>query len=167
MLEILKSCLDEHSFYGRGAELGPEIVMTDNCAKLREALSYAWPSSKLLLCVFHLLQQVWRWLFDKKHGINQKERREILLIFKTIVYEMSEERMEELFFDMLQSDLVRKYRNLVLYLETIYDYRSAWAKCYRCTPRIRVTTPTIMLNHNFWFSKMKSYREQRKLTSMA
>ena len=52
-LGMYKECLDEKSFYGRGAELGPAVVMTDNCSELRDALRQNW-KSELLLCIFHL-----------------------------------------------------------------------------------------------------------------
>ena len=47
----------------------PGVIMTNNCSELRKILSEVFPTSNLLLCSFHILQQVWRWLFDKKHGI--------------------------------------------------------------------------------------------------
>ena len=42
--------------------------MTDNCSELRDALRMTWPST-LLLCVFHLLQQICRWLHDSKNKV--------------------------------------------------------------------------------------------------
>ncbi|KAF0717562.1 SWIM-type domain-containing protein [Aphis craccivora] len=30
------------------------------------ALKAVWPSSKFLLCIFHVLQAVWRWLWDDR-----------------------------------------------------------------------------------------------------
>ena len=48
--------------------------MTDNCDELGDALNAVWPRSKLLLCLFHMMQQVWRWLFDKHHCISQEDR---------------------------------------------------------------------------------------------
>ena len=64
-LELLKSILPSNAFHGNLKE-GPKIFMTDNNSEIRDALHTVWPSAALLLCVFHLLQQVWRWLFEKK-----------------------------------------------------------------------------------------------------
>ena len=64
--------------------------MTDNCWELRQALRFKWPSSVLLLCVFHLLQQVWRWLFAKEHGIAEADRQNIMSIIKGVLYSESE-----------------------------------------------------------------------------
>lgn len=69
-LEMLKSILPNSAFYGNRLK-GPEVFMSDNCSELREALHHVWSCSNLLLCVFHLLQQV---------AIAMKDRRGELLI---------------------------------------------------------------------------------------
>ena len=125
------------SFGGRGEKQGPLVIMTDNCGELRDALRNTWPQSFLLLCIFHILQQIWHWLFDKNPGISQNDREEILLLFKAILYEPSEENMESMFEDMLQSRVVSQHNNLVTYLLTLYDYKTSWALCYRQDLRTR------------------------------
>ena len=57
--ELIKSCFGDSAFYGGN---GPKLFMTDNCSELHEV----WPNSVLLLCIFHVLQQVWQWLHEKK-----------------------------------------------------------------------------------------------------
>ena len=63
-LEMFISSLPEGAFYGRG-KAGPLVIMTDNCSELRDALRAIWPNVILLLCVFHMMQQFWRWIFEK------------------------------------------------------------------------------------------------------
>ena len=46
--------------------------MTDDCQAERNALSAVWPEARLLLCTFHVLQAVWRWLHNGKHGIDKQ-----------------------------------------------------------------------------------------------
>ena len=65
--------------------------MTDNCSELREALSEVFPGSKYLLCIFYFLQQLWRWLFEKKHGISVQDRLEIMKGFRKLVYAEEED----------------------------------------------------------------------------
>ena len=67
---MLKSSLPEYAFHGRGPDVGPEVILTDNCKEERKALNTLWPSSTMLLCIFHILQQLWRWLHDKSHSIS-------------------------------------------------------------------------------------------------
>ena len=57
-LQLIFSCFPEQSFYDRH-KLGPRTFMTDNCDKLRSAIGELWPEFVLLLCQFHILQQVW------------------------------------------------------------------------------------------------------------
>ena len=64
----------------------PDVIMTDNCSELREALYEVFPESTLLLCIFHILQQLWRWLFDKKHGVSANDRLEIMRSFRALVH---------------------------------------------------------------------------------
>lgn len=53
-LTMFKDCLNEKAFYGRGSQLGPAVVMSDNCSELRDALRLNWVKATLLLCIFHL-----------------------------------------------------------------------------------------------------------------
>jgi len=57
-LQMFQNALPNGAFFG--CESGPAVIMTDNCDELRSALNEAWPKSTLLLCTFHILQQVWR-----------------------------------------------------------------------------------------------------------
>ena len=61
-LELYKSAISNFGFYGAKAS-GPQIFMTDNCYELREALKEVWPKATMLLCIFHVLQQVFTALF--------------------------------------------------------------------------------------------------------
>ena len=80
--EMLRSCLPDFAFHGRGPQLGPQVIITDNCKEERNTLKSVWPSTILLLCIFHVLQQLWRWLHENSHNINQADRPHILGLFK-------------------------------------------------------------------------------------
>ena len=80
---MLQSVMPDNAFCGKG-KVGPSVFMTDNCSELCDALNNVWPASRLLLCVFHLMQQVWRWLFDRKHGISAADRPGMLFTEKRI-----------------------------------------------------------------------------------
>ena len=100
-LELLKSVLPSGAFYGRGGALGPQLFMTDDADSLRNSLSSAWPSAQLLLCIFHVLQALWNWLWDGKHSVEKNDRPRLLNLFKQVVYAESEsdlsDRLEELY----------------------------------------------------------------------
>ena len=65
------------AFGGRGSA-GPQILMTDDSASERNALHSVWPDATRLLCVFHVLQATWRWLFSHKNGIRQQVNAHLL-----------------------------------------------------------------------------------------
>jgi hypothetical protein len=127
-LELLKSCFSDLAFYGAD---GPRVFMTDNCSELREALKEAWPNSVLLLCIFHVLQQVWRWLHEKKNGITIEDRPTLLLSFKQILYAESEDDLHNSFDDLISSDVASKYANFKKYVTDVFEDREACALCYR------------------------------------
>ena len=81
--EMLNSILPEGAFFNAA---GPAILMTDNCDELRRNLHRSWPNATLLLCIFHVLQQVWRWLYERQHGISKEVRVEIMKLFRKLVY---------------------------------------------------------------------------------
>lgn len=68
----------------------PSVAMTDKCKALMNAISSVWPLSTNLLCVFHVLQYVWKWLSDKSHGIALDDRRNLMTNFVMIVYSVHE-----------------------------------------------------------------------------
>ena len=121
----------DSAFGGVGRMTGPLFMMSDNCSELRDAVSAVWPKTTLLLCVFHLLQQVWRWLNDKKHGVDLKHRNKLLTLFKNILYADSEVGMEVAYEELMDDDDSAVYPNFQRYIDTVYEERDAWAVCYR------------------------------------
>jgi len=99
-LSVWKSLLPPEAFYGRGPQIGPKIAMTDDCASERNALKMSFPAVILLLCIFHVLQAFWRYLWKKEHNVPAGDRTEIFFLFKDLVYAPNlstfEERVEEI-----------------------------------------------------------------------
>ena len=109
--------------------------MTDNCAELHEALLRVWPSVLLLLCTFHILQQVWRWLGEKKNCIPIDKRPELLLLFKRMVYSENAEMFQECYNIFL--DEVSKYPNYRGYIVGLCKMKERWAHYNRRNKSIR------------------------------
>ena len=132
---LLKNCMGNDAFFGRKC-LGPRVIMTDNCSELRDALKIVWPQSRLLLCIFHLMQQVWRWLCEKKNGVHADHRAQILSLMKSIIYAEMED-ISERTDDMLEHSLFKKYPNAKKYLQDVLDLKESWALAYRNSLPIR------------------------------
>ena len=153
--------LGDNSFYGKGAAVGPSIVMSDNCDELRLALRERWPSAVLLLCVFHMLQQVWRWLYDRKHGITADDRAPILKAFKSLLYAETEANLNAQHDTMIQDPIVTRYPNFVSYLADLIERKVEWALCFRADLLIRDSNTNNLLESQFLFVKDTMLRRYR------
>lgn len=49
VLKMMRSCLPDFAFHGRGPQLGRQVIITDNCKEERSTLKSVWPSTILLL----------------------------------------------------------------------------------------------------------------------
>ena len=69
-MTMLCQLFPEGAFDGAGSL--NKIMMDDSMAE-RDGLKQTWPAADLLLCTFHFLQSIWRWLLNSKHGIHCDE----------------------------------------------------------------------------------------------
>ena len=130
-LDYYKTSLPVYAFFSRGPIKGPKVFMTDNCSELHDALKDAWPDATNVLCIFHILQQVWRWLHDKTNDVRNEDRPFLLAAFKKVLYADSEATMESNFEELLVDNTVSKYKRFVNYIKNVYRDRNMWAMCYR------------------------------------
>ena len=116
-LNQLIGVLPQGAFYGRGADKGPLIAMTDDSSAERNALHSVWPDSQLLLCTFHFLQRKWTWLHD---GHNRIADDRAFLINKTkcLVYAESESLLFRLYDEFQKCSVVNRY---LLYVRNQWD----------------------------------------------
>ena len=133
--QMLKEMLGESGFYGR-LGLGPLVFMTDNCMELRDALRHVWPNSRLLLCIFHVMQQVWRWLHEKKNRIQAHHKQPLIEMIKGIVYANHQEISNKIN-DLFNDPLLGEYPNASSYLESVTDVVESWALAYRSDLTVR------------------------------
>ena len=157
---MLKCLVGEEGFYNR--KEGPKVILTDNCDELRSSLSKIWPGATLLLCVFHVLQQVWRWLFEKEHGIGKMDRVEIMRLFRLLVYAQSEEAYEVASDRLFASVVTRKYNNCVLYFQDLCEIKESWAECFRKEMLIRGLNTNNYVEAQFLVLKDNVLKRQRQ-----
>jgi len=69
---------------GFGNQDFPLQFITDDSDAERQALKSVFPESKLLLCRFHVLQSVWRWLWEMNHQVHKDDRKTLYLLFRVI-----------------------------------------------------------------------------------
>ena len=125
------------AFYGRGAELGPSLFMTDDSDSLRNSLSASWPSSELLLCQFHVLQALWTWLWDGKHNIQKPDKPVLLRLFRQVLYSESEAQLSDNLEEMYASPVCLKYPNFQAHLMSkILPRINAWCLEHKVTNKL-------------------------------
>lgn len=127
-LNLFKTILNSDSFYGN---LFPKIIMTDDSTAERTALKSCFPNSTLLLCKFHVLQAIMRYLWDSKHKIHADDRLTIYRYFNDVLHSPSEDVFQEKVNSFIECDSVKKYPNFVKYFENFIKRSKEWALYYR------------------------------------
>ena len=79
---LLQAELGSELFNGRGF---PEIFVTDDSDAEHSALEAIWPDSNRKLCLFHVPQAVWRWLWNIQHGIAKADRQLLMSDFQQMI----------------------------------------------------------------------------------
>uniref|UniRef100_A0A1A7WUQ1 Si:dkey-75a21.2 n=5 Tax=Iconisemion striatum TaxID=60296 RepID=A0A1A7WUQ1_9TELE len=130
-VKLLQTILPADAFYGRG-ELGPNVFMTNDCKALRQALKNAFPQTTPLLGAFHVLQAMWRWLWDSHHEVQQEDRQWLLNIFKTMVCAKSPVELNAFYHQALEDPVVLRNHQYRDRLTAVFDQRKDWATCL-CT----------------------------------
>jgi len=74
-------------------------------------------------------RKIYRWLHDKKNGINLVNRPELLVLFKQILYE--DDDVDDLIESFLTDERVIRYPNFIKYIETVFEDKESWALSYR------------------------------------
>ena len=136
--------------------------MTDNCDELRNALKKRFPNSCLLLCIFHMLQQVWRWLYDRLHNIRADDRVEIIKKFRQILYCETEVELQKMCDQFLNSNLIKKYGNALIYFSDLFLSKQEWAVCYRNNSSLRGSNTNNYVEAQFLVIKDSTLRRQRQ-----
>ncbi|XP_034242704.1 uncharacterized protein LOC117646104 [Thrips palmi] len=130
-LELWKTLLPEKAFYGRGASIGPKLIMTDDATAERNALQMSFMTCILLLCLFHVLQAFWRFVWAREQNVPKDKRSELFYLFKDLVYAEDEETFACRLKDAMDSEELNKYPKVKGHLQKYIPRASEWALCMR------------------------------------
>ncbi|CAG8799654.1 7330_t:CDS:2, partial [Cetraspora pellucida] len=120
-LNALKSVMPLTAFNEHRPGVRPEVIMTDDCKAERKALHNTWNKATLLLCVFHFLQAMWRWLWDGKNSINIDDRVIIIGCLKKIVFAKTESKLEEEYRALIINQVYLKYPHFQKHFEAMWN----------------------------------------------
>ncbi|KAL5236478.1 hypothetical protein ACI65C_003888 [Semiaphis heraclei] len=129
-LELWKKILSPESLGKRG-QIGPRIFMTDDSLAERNALREVFPQTTLLLCIFHVLQAAWRYLWDSNHGISLKHRPVLFSGIKNMIYSKDTDELNNSFNLINQNPITNDYPRFKVYVEGLFQRRQEWAICLR------------------------------------
>ena len=93
--------------------------MTDNCDKFHQGFSYNWPEANLLLCTFHILQQVWRKQYEGCRGIAKNDRIIITKLFWKLDNAEDIKNYVSANTVLFESNITNKYNLCVKYFEDL------------------------------------------------
>ncbi|GBN39051.1 hypothetical protein AVEN_126593-1, partial [Araneus ventricosus] len=127
--QLLNEAL-ENPFNNKGH---PEIFMTDDSDAEINALQNVWPASRNLLCIFHVAQAVWRWLWDSSHQIPKEHRNKLMLIFQQIMYAQTVEEAENAYKNACGyiGVYLPTYDNWNKYLNNCWKKKQLWCLAFR------------------------------------
>jgi hypothetical protein len=123
----LKKILNDKIFGGKVD--GLSVFITDDSAAEQAVIKTIWPKSKNLLCIFHVLQAVWKWLIKTKHGIPQEKQVLLYNQFKDILHAPTEKECFQKLEDAKKEAI--HFHNYYKYLMDYWNRRKLWAKAYR------------------------------------
>lgn len=127
--QLVNSAL-EKPFNGRQY---PAIYMTDDSEAEINALRNVWPKSRNLLCIFHVAQAVWRWLWDSKHHIPKEHRGLLMKMFQNILYAHTVQDAEEAYQNACGyvGYYLPTYENWNEYIKNHWQRKEMWCLAFR------------------------------------
>jgi len=125
---------DSHGF--------PKQFIIDDSEAERQALRAIWPESSIFLCRFHVLQSVWRWLWDSKHDIRNEDRKLLFKLFQTILNASNNSSASEAYSiaigKLVTANNCRndnivplKYDKWIKYVNNYWDRKEVWCLAFR------------------------------------
>jgi hypothetical protein len=109
----------------------PKVIMTDDSAAERNALAAVFPESCLLLCIFHVCQALWRWLWCTSNHIEKEDRSYLMSFFRGVLFAMDTTACEANYESVCSDNRAIKYSYFLDHLARLWDRRKEWALNFR------------------------------------
>lgn len=152
-IQLLLTLFPPDRFFGRLE--GPPVVMTDDHPALRQALREAFPKATLLLCVFHLLQATWKWLWNASNVVPKEHRAHLLKSFRGLVHASTATDLMEAYTRLTEDHVASQNPKFLHYLQEVFKQREEWAICLQT----QLSTPENQIN-NYEQSAVRVVKEK-------
>lgn len=123
---LFQKCAAKFAFGNQGY---PTTILTDNSAAEIAAIKETWPNSAHFLCVFHILQAVWRWLYNTDNKIHHDDRTRLMIDFKRILRAQDCVEIQIAYETCLENGA--KYPQWIKYINEYWAFKEKWALAYR------------------------------------
>jgi len=120
-LNLLKQAVGENLF---GGQHYPEVFITDDGLAEQNAIKSPFPEGGSKLCLFHVAQAVWRWLWNSVNKVALGNRKTLMKEFRSIMRSSSVEQTELPYKEACDSPTSKKYRNWRTYLQSHWERES-------------------------------------------
>lgn len=110
-------------------KLAPSIIITDDDLKERNVLKEFFPNSKQLLCTFHVLKAVWKWLLSTHNGVIKDHRQNLYNMFKAVLMSSKEEDVQKNINVLIRSS--QNYPKFNKYIKNYLARKELWCLFYR------------------------------------
>uniref|UniRef100_T1IVH7 SWIM-type domain-containing protein n=1 Tax=Strigamia maritima TaxID=126957 RepID=T1IVH7_STRMM len=156
-----KHLLPENGFGGRGSMRGPRVIVVENNGVEENALRRVWPDVQILYCTLHVLENVWRLLWDGKHISTRETRLHSMNFLKKIAFSETEEIMEETFLLLESDSSTADHPGFCQQINKLYKCKYLWAVCYRreqfCREFKKFSYSTLKIIKDIIFKRNKSF----------
>lgn len=126
-IQLLLAVFPPERFFGHPD--GPLVVMTTDWAPLRQALHEVFPKASLLLCIFHLLQAMWRWLWNSSNEVPKEHRAHLLKSFRDLVHASTPTALMEDYTMLKKDHIASQHPKFLKHLAEVFRKREEWAIC--------------------------------------
>jgi len=127
VFQLLKNTMGEGCFGNKD----PIVFMTDDSDAEHNALKKIWPSSNCKLCLFHVPQAVWRWLWNSKNKIKHEDRKDLMIEFQKVMYSETKTEAESSYNNCAFSSIGSVYPLWLKYVEDYWNRKERWCKAWR------------------------------------
>jgi MULE transposase domain len=156
---LFKAVTDPDGFGGKGH---PLTFITDDSDAEQCALHEVWPESNTRLCLFHVQQAVWRWLWDAKHSILKQDRKLLMQSFQLLVRTTTVDVVNNSYASEIEGSLWGKYPQWKEYMVSYWERRQLWCMAWRDSTMMGHNTnnyceSTIRLYKDIVLGRCKAY----------
>lgn len=127
-LRLYLQLVDGRSFGGRGT-YGPLFFMTEDSVADILAVGSVFPKSIHILSTYHVLQVLYRWLFNTAYQISEEDRYKIYVLIREMIFAETEDDIERCYHQIKQ--LFGVELQAVEDFNVWYEKKEKWLLYYR------------------------------------